>query len=405
MRYIKPDFYDRFACTADRCPDTCCAGWQIMIDEDSLEKYGEVPGSFGKRLRNSIDWEEGCFYQYDRRCAFLNERNLCDLYLALGEEGFCDTCRNYPRHTEEFEGLREYSLSLSCPVAAEMILSRQGMPGFIIQEDEEEDELEDEFEDFDLMLFTQLEDARNAVFARLAHVAAGNVSLQTAMEEALALAERMQVSVEEGRYFEIEELIEAYRSGEAGSCDMTEADVRRAAEKENAAAAAASDSGTFEAAYHQKYALFQTMKNLERLREEWSEVLEDMERTLYSGKAVGEGQGAAYGQICGAFETYLNADAAERQRFENIGLQLFVFFTYTYFCGAVYDGWVYSKMALAVRSVEFIRELLMARWKKTGKLAFEDYLELSYRYAREIEHSDQNLDELEEIFMDALEKR
>ena len=36
MRYLKPHFYDKFVCTAGACPDTCCAGWQIMIDEESL---------------------------------------------------------------------------------------------------------------------------------------------------------------------------------------------------------------------------------------------------------------------------------------------------------------------------------------------------------------------------------
>ena len=55
-------------------------------------------------------------------------------------------------------------------------------------------------------------------------------------------------------------------------------------------------------------------------------------------------------------------------------------------------------MALAVHSVEFIRELFIARWKQTGQLDMQDYVELSYRYAREIEHSDQNLNELEEVF-------
>ena len=107
MRYLKPHFYDKFVCTAGDCPDTCCAGWQIMIDEDSLEKYKSVQGEFGKRLHNSINWEEECFCQNDRRCAFLNDGNLCDLYKALGPDALCDTCRLYPRHTEEFEGLRE----------------------------------------------------------------------------------------------------------------------------------------------------------------------------------------------------------------------------------------------------------------------------------------------------------
>ena len=107
MRYLKPHFYDQFTCTAGDCPDTCCAGWQIVIDEDSLERYGKEQGEFGKRLRNSIDWEEECFYQKNRRCAFLNDENLCDLYKALGPDALCDTCRLYPRHTEEYEGLRE----------------------------------------------------------------------------------------------------------------------------------------------------------------------------------------------------------------------------------------------------------------------------------------------------------
>ena len=39
MRYIKPTYYDEFKCIADKCPDTCCAGWQIVIDEETLDKY------------------------------------------------------------------------------------------------------------------------------------------------------------------------------------------------------------------------------------------------------------------------------------------------------------------------------------------------------------------------------
>ena len=104
--------------------DSCCAGWQIMIDETSLERYGNEKSEFGTRLRNSIDWDEECFYQNNRRCAFFKmKKNLCDLYKALGPDSLCDTCRMYPRHTEEYEGLRELSLSLSCPEAARIILS------------------------------------------------------------------------------------------------------------------------------------------------------------------------------------------------------------------------------------------------------------------------------------------
>ena len=94
---------------------------------------------------------------------FLNDENLCDLYKALGPDALCDTCRMYPRHTEEYEGLRELSLSLSCPKAAKIILSCKEPVRFL----EEETEEEDDFEDFDFMMFSQLEDTRDVLFAVL----------------------------------------------------------------------------------------------------------------------------------------------------------------------------------------------------------------------------------------------
>ena len=151
MYYRKPQYYDDFTCIADRCPDTCCAGWQIVIDEKSLEEYSRVEGEVGVRLQKSIDWEEGVFHQYNRRCAFLNEENLCDLYRELGAESLCDTCRLYPRHVEEFEEVREFSLSLSCPVVAEMILGQKDPVRFLEEADEALEE--EDYEDFDTILF------------------------------------------------------------------------------------------------------------------------------------------------------------------------------------------------------------------------------------------------------------
>ncbi len=37
MQITRPDFYKEFSCIAGSCPDTCCAGWQIMIDKKSLK--------------------------------------------------------------------------------------------------------------------------------------------------------------------------------------------------------------------------------------------------------------------------------------------------------------------------------------------------------------------------------
>lgn len=40
MIYSYPDYYKKFRCIADKCPDTCCSDWQIVIDDESLENIG-----------------------------------------------------------------------------------------------------------------------------------------------------------------------------------------------------------------------------------------------------------------------------------------------------------------------------------------------------------------------------
>jgi len=371
LRYLKPDYYEDFTCVADKCPDTCCAGWQIVIDEDSLEQYGEVPGAFGKRLVNSIDWQEGCFYQYNRRCAFLNKENLCDLYTELGAEALCNTCKNYPRHTEEYEGLRELSLSLSCPIAARMILLQEKFPEFVEYEDDKEEELAEEFEDFDILMFTQLEDARAAV---LRHLKETEGSLEVKMDCYLQFAKDMQECIDRGEYFEVDAVVRAFEEAQA---KYNAGFVNKKIESESR--------------YMHRKQLYQHIVELERLREEWTEVLEDAEKVLYA-----QGQ-TKYDEAVKQFETFLDSNLECRNHYEMVGVQLFVFFLYTYFCGAVYDDRIYSKMALAVESVRFVRELYLARWLEKGTLTKEDYVELAYRYAREIEHSDINLEAMEDF--------
>ena len=51
LRY--PAYYEKFHCIAGECEDTCCAGWEIDIDDESYRFYQSVPGDFGRRLRES----------------------------------------------------------------------------------------------------------------------------------------------------------------------------------------------------------------------------------------------------------------------------------------------------------------------------------------------------------------
>lgn len=75
-----------------------------------------------------------------------------------------------------------------------------------------------------------------------------------------------------------------------------------------------------------------------------------------------------------------------------------IYFVYSYFCGAVYDGEVYCKYQLAHVTTQIIEEFWLAKYLEEGVITEEDMCRIVYRYAREIEHSDQNLDILEEIY-------
>lgn len=375
MRYLKPHYYDKFVCTAADCPDTCCAGWQIMIDEDSLDRYGKEPGEFGKRLRNSIDWEEECFYQNNSRCAFLNDKNLCELYKELGPDALCDTCRMYPRHTEEYEGLRELSLSLSCPEAARIMLSCKDPVRFL----EEETEEEDDFEEFDFMMFSQLEDTRDVLFSVIQD---RKIPLTLRMAVSEQLAQSYQICMEEGREFDIDELLrDCLRHQKENTLQEF---VRKCL----------SEKGVDAASFHQwekQKEEFQVLRRLERLRPTWDKVLGDADRWLYQGNEEN------YRQICEEFHRMYGALSDHKEEWENLGEQLLMFFVYTYFCGAVYDDMVCSKMELALFSVRWIQEFLITRWLENGKqLSMQDVEQISCWYAREIEHSDDNLNALED---------
>lgn len=69
----------------------------------------------------------------EKRCAFLEPDNLCSMYTELGAKGLCRTCRLYPRHVEEFEGVREITLSVSCPGGSKDFIGkrRTGMLSYL----------------------------------------------------------------------------------------------------------------------------------------------------------------------------------------------------------------------------------------------------------------------------------
>ena len=363
MYYRKPHYYDKFSCTAERCPDTCCAGWQIVIDENSLEKYSNVSGDFGIRLLNSINWREGIFEQYEKRCSFLNAENLCDIYKELGADALCDTCRLYPRHIEEFENLREFSLSLSCPVAAKMILQCQEPVRFLEEEDEKE-ECEEDFEDFDFLLFDCLLEVREKLFSIVQN---RTIPIEKRMYCVLKIAKNLQTALDEGELFERDFMAEIELCLQEKAEDF---------------------SGNL---YEIVRAFRKDLLRLEVLREEWKTNLKAADNLFQKGETW-------YVEKRDRYKAEIKNTIGQEQ-WDIYKEQLLMFFLYTYFCGAVYDDMIYSKGVLSVISVFWIEEITFWSWAADeGQIEEKNLLETAYRYAREIEHSDENLNLLEEIF-------
>lgn len=371
MKITVPHYYSRFQCVAGECPDTCCAGWQIMIDDASLKKYRKRRDPFGSRLKNSIDWENSAFRQYDGRCAFLDENNLCDIYSEAGPSMLCRTCRAYPRHIEEFEGVREISLSLSCPEAAKLILDCEEPVRFLSKETEKEET----YPYFDFFLYTKLMDCRDFIISTLQNREL-DWNLRTGI--VLGLAHDLQRRIVNDRLYETDSLLERYgRKGAVGKL----------------ASRLLAYQIDGESRFDGMKELFGFFDELEVLNAGWPDYIGRIRKVLY-----GAGE-SAYEEQRQEFYEFLEGSEKRRETWERWSEQLMVYFVFTWFCGAEYDERPYEKMKLAVVSTLLIRETAQALWKEQGGVLDKNvFFEAARRYSREVEHSDLNLERLENLF-------
>ena len=370
MLYTYPHYYKKFRCIASACEDTCCAGWAITIDPKSLKKYRQAEGGMKTRLQESVDWKQKCFKQRDHRCAFLNEENLCDLYMGMGPDSLCWTCKTYPRHIEVFDGVREVSLCLSCIEAARIILGTKEPVRFLSSENDKEESCEDE--DFDFFLYTKLGEVRDVIFEILEN---RNLSSELRMAMCLALAHDLQRRVRDEKLYEVDGLLERYRVGsmcravqaeehaqevknteKAGNAEKDAADIGETAPSgagavvdrfcRRLASAGLGQYSRFETASE----LFAVFEKMEPLDAAWPERRDGMDEILY---------GAGWETYEANRRAFLDANGT---RMELLREQIMVYFVFGYFCGAVYNDNPYGKMKLAVTATVLVEEMLMAEW-------------------------------------------
>ena len=127
MLNVFPDYYKSFKCIAGRCRHSCCIGWEIDIDGDSLNKYENIGGEMGKRLAENISREDTPHFILgdNERCPFLNERGLCELILHGGEDMLCNICTDHPRFRNFLPDRTETGLGLCCEEAARLIIDSE----------------------------------------------------------------------------------------------------------------------------------------------------------------------------------------------------------------------------------------------------------------------------------------
>ena len=125
MKLSAPIYYKDFKCTADKCRHSCCVGWEIEVDRDTLARYESLGGGYSKEILDSIEGgadSAGFRLTESGRCPHLTENGLCRIICRIGEGYLCDICREHPRFYNSTANGEEVGIGAVCEAAAELIL-------------------------------------------------------------------------------------------------------------------------------------------------------------------------------------------------------------------------------------------------------------------------------------------
>ena len=336
MKNTYPCYYKNFRCIADKCPDSCCEGWGIVVDGESAAKYSAAEGEIGEKLRRSMTVDsdgDTVFICENRRCPFLLENKLCEIYIELGEESLCRTCTLFPRFITDLGSRKETGISLSCPEAARLIFSSADPIEF--ETVEEDSPIQPN--DIDPTLYFTL-------------IGAQKTAINILQNRNFTIAQRLIAFL---RY--CEEIQKNIRSGICGKTDVTEeffvpVTPSRSRAKRNL--------GGF----------FRLLESLEKLDPKWTKSLGAARETAFNGNED--------------FFAVLSRNEWETEH-------LAVYFAFRYFMTAAFDGDLLSKAKFTVFSVVSCLLLESAQPDYSDR---SERIEAMRRFSKETEHSAENMD-------------
>ena len=368
MKIRVPEYFKDFKCIASKCEDTCCAGWGIVIDDVTYDRYKNVQGKFGERLRSEIVHEAGenIFVLKGNNCPFLNKEKTCDIYINIGEENLCYTCQQYPRYTEEFGSLREIGISLSCPEAARIMLNNDKKVTFELSENEE---VVSSYNDINAQLFIELLQSRNIVMDMLQD---RDIDLRKRVALALLFVDEIQEKIDESEIKEIKSVREKY----SDKLFLEELLEKLEEYKDNEGIK-----------YDNIQEYFNVFRDLKHITPNDPLGLNDALRYFWQADEDEELYILKHKQFVEYYEDKI-------YKFENI----LVYFVFRYFMKAVFDYDALAKIKTAIISYMMIRELAVVRYIENNEFTDEDMVDIAHTYSKDIEHLEENIEALAELF-------
>lgn len=355
MKVRRPSYMKDFKCIGSACTDTCCAGWEIVIDDTTYEAYKQVDGRFGERLRQQIGEEQGEAYfklQTGRRCSFLNQDNLCDIFIEIGENMLCDICREHPRYYEWFGDYMEMGVGLCCEAAEQLIFSSEEKTSFeLLTEGEEDGGEEDE-------LITLLLQARETAFSIV-------------QNREMAIADRLTLLLDYGSALQSALDREAVGELEQLAVQWKDVPFQNELRKQNEQCRITAEEGI---TYYND--ILDVYEKLEILDTDWKETLHFIREQLK--------------ELIGCKKSFDMEYDRRAYEYEHLA----VYFLYRYFMQAVYQEDITSPVTFTVLSVLVIQLADRERYMTTGSFTIEDRYEIARRYSKEIEYCTENMDVL-----------
>ena len=335
MKNTVPSYYKKFICIADKCPDTCCAGWEIVVDDESFENYNSLKSDYGEKIRSlmTVDCDGDTVYKSNNgRCPFLLENGLCDMFINIGHDNLCRTCRQFPRHITDFGSRLETGLSFSCPEAARLItesdapitFETEDVQGIITPNSIDPD-----------IYFTLLK-ARNLAIDILQN---RKYSMPERLSAFLVFSEKINAFIRKDLIDEAVEFIENYKFS-SPVCTPRPASAKKAMKK-----------------YYSDFI------SLEKLNPDWVGCCEELSFVFHED-----------------ISAYLSAEKSHEWELEHFA----VYLVFRYFLTAVFDYDLLAKAKFTVLSL-----ISICRIQALGKASG---VEIMQKYSKEVEHSANNLE-------------